>query len=283
MSYQKIKLKIGEFSKLCQVSVKTLRHYEKMGILNPMETDEWTGYRYYHAAQLKVMSNIQYLKRLGLSLEEIGDLFFEGRDVPDGVALDRLLRHCREEQRLLEWRCEELTRLESSQQVENVMNMETQDMNFGIKSLPAITVASHRRIINSYNELFSLCPDVIGPEMQRLGCECPEPGYCFTLDHNHKYCEDYIDIEYCEQVTERRQDSELIQFKDLLAVDCAVCYSHHGTYVTLPQSWARIYEYLERQCYAILDLPRFCYIDGVWNKEREEDWLTEIQVPVKKV
>ena len=45
------KLKIGEFSKLCRVSVKTLRHYEEMGLLVPDETDEWTGYRYYSLEQ----------------------------------------------------------------------------------------------------------------------------------------------------------------------------------------------------------------------------------------
>ena len=43
----KTKLKIGEFSKMMQVTVKTLRHYEQKGLLAPDEVDEWTGYRYY--------------------------------------------------------------------------------------------------------------------------------------------------------------------------------------------------------------------------------------------
>ena len=43
---EKTKLKIGEFSKLMQVTVKTLRHYEQMGLLIPYEGDKWTGYRY---------------------------------------------------------------------------------------------------------------------------------------------------------------------------------------------------------------------------------------------
>ena len=45
MSYRN-KLKIGEFSRLMQVTVKTLRHYEHKGLLIPDEIDEWTGYRY---------------------------------------------------------------------------------------------------------------------------------------------------------------------------------------------------------------------------------------------
>ena len=43
----KTRLKIGEFSRLMQVTVKTLRHYEQKELLIPNEVDEWTGYRYY--------------------------------------------------------------------------------------------------------------------------------------------------------------------------------------------------------------------------------------------
>lgn len=42
-----IRLTIGEFSRYCGVTVKTLRHYERMKLLVPSEVDEWTRYRYY--------------------------------------------------------------------------------------------------------------------------------------------------------------------------------------------------------------------------------------------
>ena len=45
-------LQIGEFSKICQVSVKTLRHYDKIGLLAPAEVDRFTGYRYYRVEQI---------------------------------------------------------------------------------------------------------------------------------------------------------------------------------------------------------------------------------------
>ncbi|MBR5633689.1 MAG: MerR family DNA-binding transcriptional regulator, partial [Prevotella sp.] len=43
---EKTKLKIGEFSKMMQVTVRTLHYYEQRGLLTPDEVDEWTGYRY---------------------------------------------------------------------------------------------------------------------------------------------------------------------------------------------------------------------------------------------
>ena len=65
----KLKFKIGEFSRLCKVTVRTLRHYEKIGLLAPGETDRWTGYRYYTAAQMQTMGSIKRLKELGYTLE----------------------------------------------------------------------------------------------------------------------------------------------------------------------------------------------------------------------
>ena len=40
-------LTIGQMSKVCGVSVKTLRHYDKIGLLKPQRIDEINGYRYY--------------------------------------------------------------------------------------------------------------------------------------------------------------------------------------------------------------------------------------------
>ena len=51
-------------------------------------------------------------------------------------------------------------------------------------------------IIPSYEDLGRLCSEVIGPEMARLGCICPEPGYCYTIEHGG-YKPENIDIEYC--------------------------------------------------------------------------------------
>ena len=73
MSY-KIKLKIGEFSRLMQVTVKTLRHYEQKGLLIPDEVDEWTGYRYYSITQMQKLNSIRHLQQLGFTLDEIKDL-----------------------------------------------------------------------------------------------------------------------------------------------------------------------------------------------------------------
>ncbi len=66
--------KIGDFSKLSQVSVKALRLYDQMGLLKPSQVDRFTSYRYYSASQLPRLNRILALKNLGFSLEQIAKL-----------------------------------------------------------------------------------------------------------------------------------------------------------------------------------------------------------------
>lgn len=62
---------VGQFSKICQVSVKTLHYYDRIGLLPPLAVDAETGYRYYGSEQIDQMLLISRLKRYGLSLEDI--------------------------------------------------------------------------------------------------------------------------------------------------------------------------------------------------------------------
>jgi DNA-binding transcriptional MerR regulator len=74
---------IGEFARLGGVSVRTLRHYDEIGLLRPATVDPGTGYRSYSAAQLGQLNRIMALKELGLSLTQV-------RQLLEGVTLDEL-------------------------------------------------------------------------------------------------------------------------------------------------------------------------------------------------
>ncbi|HEX4716528.1 MAG TPA: helix-turn-helix domain-containing protein [Ktedonobacteraceae bacterium] len=71
-------IKIGDFSKLSYVSIKTLRYYDEMGLLKPISIDCETGYRYYAVSQLSRLNRILALKDPGFSLQQIGQVLNEG-------------------------------------------------------------------------------------------------------------------------------------------------------------------------------------------------------------
>ena len=63
--------RIGEFSQMAQVTIRTLRHYDELGLLKPVHIDRFTDYRYYTIEQLLQLNRILVLKDLGFSLEQI--------------------------------------------------------------------------------------------------------------------------------------------------------------------------------------------------------------------
>ena len=86
------RLKIGEFSRLCRVTVRTLRHYEAIELLTPQIVEDWTGYRYYAIGQFQKMQSIKNLKELGFSLEEIKELWDDDSHSPTTEALEEKIR-----------------------------------------------------------------------------------------------------------------------------------------------------------------------------------------------
>ena len=63
--------RIGEFSRLSGVSIKTLRFYDQIGLLKPAAVDSRTQYRFYVPRQLQDLAAIRALKDLGASLDDI--------------------------------------------------------------------------------------------------------------------------------------------------------------------------------------------------------------------
>lgn len=266
--------RIGMFSKLGRVTVKTLRHYDEVGLLRPAYVDEENKYRYYTTDQLFRLNKIVALRQLGFSIPEITGII-DGRDVP----------------LILEQRKAELTALHNhvADQIFRLENyiIEQKEGHFMdyqavIKEIPAFTVFSAEYVIPSYAALGEIMP-AVGEKARRAnpGIQCVEPDYCFNVYLDGEYKESDIHVEICQAVTSRGKDGDGIVFKDLEAVT-VVSVLHRGPYEELRAAYAYIMEWLEQNGYNMTAYVRESYIDGVWNKENVNDWLTEIQVPVEK-
>ena len=82
--------KIGDFSSMSKTTIKTLRYYEKQGLLTPVYIDQNTGYRYYESSQLIDISKIISLRQIGLSIKEI-------KKVLDGYDIKKILNNRKNE------------------------------------------------------------------------------------------------------------------------------------------------------------------------------------------
>lgn len=271
-----IRLTIGEFSRYCGVTVKTLRHYERMGLLVPNEVDEWTRYRYYDVAQMQQLNGILRLKEMGFSLEEVRELLDEGTHKPSVKQLEEKIKQVEQLLKNLQDRLILLRRMADSQ-----AKIDTAGRIF-VQRLPEIIVASHRQVLAKRSDLTALCAHVLGPEIQRIGCKRSLPIYSFVIEHDEEYKTTDIDTEYCEQVEEMMPDTRLIQFKRLPEIPMAVCMKCYGPYQHWYEQKAELFDYIEKQGYQICGRHRRQYVEGAWNQKDPEKWLTIIQVPVTK-
>lgn len=264
--------RIGMFANMNRVTIKTLRYYDEQNLLKPVYVDEENGYRYYEASQIADIHKILALKNMGFSIEDI-------RRMMNGEEENTLL--LRKKQEILKELAELTAKLAV---VESYLTGKNMNLSAPVlvKKLPEVIVASSRSRIESYDALFELMP-AMGAQMEQLGCICAQPDYCFTQYLEPGYQEEDILVEVCEAVTEQKENSGNVVFQVLPQVEEAACIFHKGSYDTLHQSYTVVLDYIEENGYEICGNIRESYIDGVWNKETPEEWLTEIQVPVRKI
>ena len=269
-------LRIGEFSRLSRIAVKTLRYYDEIGLLRPDFVDARNGYRYYAYRKLYTVSRIQRLKQAGLRLEEIAEALQRHGDTAFALSL---LHQRREE--LVEEKQSILATMDALETMISDLQKEHTMEKVILSSLPEVIVASMRTKIDSYDSLFSVVPPM-GDVMRKQGAVCREPAYCFNIFHDGEYRETDIDVEICEAVTEARADGDGVVYKSIAAVDTAATLLHIGPYATLGESYARLFAWIEQHGYVQSGAPREAYIDGIWNRHDPALWRTRIEVPVVK-
>ena len=76
-------------------------------------------------------------------------------------------------------------------------------------------------------------------------------------------------------------ESGRIKFREIPETR-VISFYHKGPYERIGEAYAYIMQYAEENGYQITGPARECYIDGIWNKDSEEDWLTEIQLPARR-
>ena len=97
--------KIGEFSKIVDIPVRTLRYYAEYGVLVPSETDKYTGYKYYNDANIEEAKLIKLLKSLDFSLDEI----IECKDDINADVLEKKKAQIKEKINLLKLKYQKLS------------------------------------------------------------------------------------------------------------------------------------------------------------------------------
>ncbi len=265
-------LQIGEFSKICQVSVKTLHHYDRLGLLTPARVDPLTGYRYYLPEQIDTMNYIQRLKRYGFSLEEIQRILA----LSDERELRLLLRRQKEklklEQREMATILNELqTHISVFERTGDIMTVQKSYV-IEVKNSPVMHVLTNRAKmgVDEFGKYY-------GALFERVPRERVTPtGLNGARYYDEEFNSESSDIELFIGIREREKADTVME-----ACLCAMTV-HHGGYSTLSEAYGAIVSWILENGYRIAGAPFELYLKNQFDSLAPEDWETEVYFPIAK-
>lgn len=264
---------IGDFARLGQVSVRMLRHYDRIGLLTPVSVDPGSGYRRYAAAQLARLNRIVALKELGFTLDQVGVAL--DRDL-DAGELRGMLRLRRAE--LAQAEALTLARLAGVEhrlrliEKENVVNT----TEYVVKSLPALRLAARRGSAQSQPEIAGF----VGPAFAELaGPVAAAGGSLETAVATYDASEDGMRI--VAGYGHSGPPVEGAEIVELPAVREAVCAVHLGSMDGIGAAWQALVRWVEGQGWTPDGPGRESYLRAEPGLD-ESEWVTELQQPVAR-
>lgn len=269
-------IKIGDFSKLARVSIKALRYYDEIGLLKPVQVDQFTGYRYYSTSQLPHLTRIIALKDMGLSLEDIARLLEEN------VSISHILDLLHVKQSEIKNRLEEeslrLTRVEEwLKQVEKEGKMP--DYEIVLKKTVPQKVVSIRTTLPSYGDTGKLF-NKLAPYVFQIGGQMIGPP--FEIIHDEEFKEKDVDVEVAFPVAVNVPAKGEFKCYDLSGYDHVATTIHKGSYDTIPSAYNALMRWIEANGYQVAGPSREIYFTDPSTGVPPSEYVTEVQFPVEK-
>lgn len=268
--------KIGEFSKLTQVSIRMLRHYDETGLLKPAQIDKFTNYRLYSVEQISTLNKIVFLRDLGFNISEIAVCLDKwSDDYITGLLEEK--RHGIEN--LIKSEQERISKIDLAKR-DIKKGRITINYNVSIKSVPSYQVLSLRRIVPNYYAEGMLWKEM-AEFAQRNSISVSDNT--LTIYHDPDYRETDVDIEICAPVEKMGENKDGFTFCNTEAVPMMASTMVYGGFENIAEAYGGFAGWLqEHSGYSMGYHSRQIVHRGPWNEEDPSKYLIEIQVPLNK-
>jgi len=267
---------VGEVSKICNISKKALRFYDKIGLVSPDRVSQENNYRFYNRKSLLSVPIIKYYKQMGFKLEEMR-AFLEGGTYS---MLEKTFR----------------------QKIDDLKEMESEifKMYTSVKDWHDLILEAEMVIENDVREVAIKYVD--------------SPDLCFMdQEFNYNYMESIINIDwtnYVESINnevtgpviinfpsfkERMEGKtnkvrllqktildckkeELVNFGGFMAVSCY----HIGTHETMNETYQKICQWTDNHGYQCDEESFERYVTDYWTTRNESQFVTEVIIRVTR-
>ena len=263
---------VGEFSKICQVSVKTLHHYDRIGLLKPFKVDKYTGYRYYSRQQMEQMLLIQRLKRYQFSLDEIRELLLCTKE---RAFYSKLLK----QKELLKQQVygmqqvigEMYAHLQNFERTGDIMGYQ-KEYEITVKETPARAVLVCRRKmgVDEFGKYYSTLYERVPKE------KVTPNGLVGAVYFDEEFNQECSDIELIVGIREQQKADKIME-----GTLCAMTV-HKGGYSSLGDAYGALIAWIQSNGYECNGAPYDVYVKTGFDNLSMEEWETEVYFPVKK-
>jgi DNA-binding transcriptional MerR regulator len=263
-------LAIGDFSRATHLSVKTLRHYHRLGLLIPAEVDPDSSYRRYSTEQIPTAQVIRRFRDVDMPLDQIGAVL----DAPDVHARNALI-------------ADHLARLEEglAQTQEAVASLRgllqgpSPALPMEHRSEPALQTAAISETVG-LDELGPWFQGALGELSATLGAQgmktAGPPGAVVANDF---FAHERGDITIFVPVTAPMPPVGRVEARTLPAVELATIV-HAGSHVDIDVSYGALATYVSDRALGVDGPVRERYLVGRLDTVDESEWRTEIAWPI---
>lgn len=272
-------LSIGEFSKICGVSTKTLRYYDEIGLIKPDEINLENGYRYYSIKQLEKMLFVNRLKQYQFSLEEIKAIMETEEKLSEEKLYSDLNRKRREiQERLnafeytLKQMSNDILNLEKGIPIMSYLN----NIDVQLVDTEPMNILFIRKMM-TLDDYFAGYFKYFGMLYERIATEkLTVLGKAMTIYHGPEFNPDGNDTEFAipikETVTGTRVLSGGLCAKSVLK----------GSFYGLQSVYFKLIEWVEKEGYKLEKSPYEIYTVSPTEATNPEELVTEVYFSVEK-
>ena len=276
--------RIGEFSRIARVTIETLRHYDALGLLKPVNVDPFTGYRYYSARQLMSLNRILALKDVGFSLEEIARILQEKLTNEElrGMLKAQLVR-AEQEIQAAQLRQERIVARLQYLNLEDDMP----EYEVALKPVEKLTIAAIREVVPTLEQMPQRCSEMFDAIERWLRENNLPFGPSMSIYYNEGFTRENIDTECSFILTDpgavnlprpnapikvRQLDSTPLVASTIATSDF---YKKPGG---LLPAYNALAQWIEENGYLIAGPPRELF----YGTAEKGDLTAEVQFPVEK-
>ena len=269
--------RIGEFSKLTQVSIRMLRYYDETGLLIPSAIDKFTNYRLYSVEQIPTLNKIVFLRDLGFNVAEIAVALVEWNDE---YVMNLLDNKRLEINNIIKTEQDKLSKIELAKR-DIRQDKIAIHYSVSLKSIPSYQVFSLRRVVPDY-----YAEGLLWKEMSDFANknDIPISDNTFSIYHDTDYREKDVDIEICAHVAQMGADSSGFTYRHTEPVPIMAFTMVYGSFENIAGAYLNFAGWLqEHSKYSMGERSRQIVHRGPWNEENPDKYLTELQIPLNEI